>query len=55
MLVVEQAVDLALSIADRAYVLKLGRVVAHDTAEALLQAAKLHELYLGGGSPADSR
>ena len=36
-LLVEQRVDLALKLADRGYVLETGRVVLHDSADALLE------------------
>jgi branched-chain amino acid transport system ATP-binding protein len=46
-LVVEQNAAVALSIATRGYVLKNGRIVAHDTAEALLRADHIRRAYLG--------
>jgi branched-chain amino acid transport system ATP-binding protein len=47
MLVVEQNANMALSIADRGYVLSTGRVVLQDTAEKLLQNEDLRKAYLG--------
>ncbi len=46
-LVVEQNAAVALSIADRGYVLQNGRVVAADTAQALLKADDIRRAYLG--------
>ncbi len=46
-LVVEQNAAVALGIATRGYVLKNGRIVAHDTAEALLRADHIRRAYLG--------
>jgi branched-chain amino acid transport system ATP-binding protein len=45
--VVEQNASMALSIADRGYVLQTGRVVLHDTAAALLANPLMREAYLG--------
>jgi branched-chain amino acid transport system ATP-binding protein len=45
--VVEQNANMALSIADRAYVIKPGQVVLSDTAENLLQNPLMREAYLG--------
>jgi branched-chain amino acid transport system ATP-binding protein len=45
--VVEQNATMALSIADRGYVLQTGQVVLHDTAAALLQNPLMREAYLG--------
>jgi branched-chain amino acid transport system ATP-binding protein len=47
MLVVEQNANMALSIADRGYVLSTGRVVLDDTAEKLLANEDLRKAYLG--------
>jgi len=47
-LLVEQNVHNALSVASRAYVLETGRVVACDTADALLANESLLRAYLGG-------
>ena len=47
MLVVEQNANMALSIADRGYVLSTGRVVLSDNAEALLAHEDLRKAYLG--------
>lgn len=46
-LVVEQNASVALSIANRGYVLQNGRVVIHDAAPALLQADHIRRAYLG--------
>jgi branched-chain amino acid transport system ATP-binding protein len=46
-LVVEQNATVALSIANRGYVLQNGRIVAHDTAQALLGADHIRRAYLG--------
>jgi branched-chain amino acid transport system ATP-binding protein len=45
--VVEQNANMALSIADRGYVLQTGQVVLADTAEALLKNPQMREAYLG--------
>lgn len=44
---VEQNANMALSIADRGYVLQTGRIVLHDTAERLLANEDLRKAYLG--------
>ena len=44
---VEQNANVALSIADRGYVLQTGRIVMHDTAENLLANPELSKAYLG--------
>jgi branched-chain amino acid transport system ATP-binding protein len=46
-LVVEQNANMALSVADRGYVLQTGRVVLADRAEALLANEELRKAYLG--------
>ena len=46
---VEQNANMALSIADRGWVLQSGRVVLDDTAEALLANPELRASYLGAG------
>jgi branched-chain amino acid transport system ATP-binding protein len=46
-LVVEQNAAVALSIAHRGYVLQNGRIVAHDSAQALLRADHIRRAYLG--------
>jgi branched-chain amino acid transport system ATP-binding protein len=48
MLVVEQNANMALSIADRGYVIQTGRVVLDDTAENLLANPQMRAAYLGG-------
>jgi branched-chain amino acid transport system ATP-binding protein len=45
--VVEQNANMALSIADRGYVLQTGRIVLHDTSSALLANPQMREAYLG--------
>jgi len=45
--VVEQNANMALSIADRGYVLQTGQIVLTDTAEALLANPQMREAYLG--------
>lgn len=45
--VVEQNANMALSIADRGYVLQTGRVVLADTASNLLKHPQMREAYLG--------
>jgi branched-chain amino acid transport system ATP-binding protein len=47
MLVVEQNANMALSIADRGYVLSTGRVVLQDSADKLLANEDLRKAYLG--------
>ena len=47
MLVVEQNANMALSIADRGYVLSTGRLVLSDSAKELLQHEDLRKAYLG--------
>ena len=44
---VEQNANMALSIADRGYVLQTGQVVLADTAEALLANPQMRKAYLG--------
>ncbi len=44
---VEQNANMALSIADRGYVLQTGRIVLDDTAEALMANPQMREAYLG--------
>jgi len=45
--VVEQNANMALSIADRGYVLQTGQIVLADTAAALLKDPQMREAYLG--------
>jgi branched-chain amino acid transport system ATP-binding protein len=45
--VVEQNANMALSIADRGYVIQTGQVVLADTAENLLNNPLMREAYLG--------
>ncbi len=45
--VVEQNANMALSIADRGYVLQTGRIVLNDTAQALLANPQMRSAYLG--------
>ena len=46
-LLVEQNVSMALRVADRAYVLEQGRMVAEGTPDALMQRAEIRRAYLG--------
>ncbi|HVO88295.1 MAG TPA: ABC transporter ATP-binding protein [Casimicrobiaceae bacterium] len=50
-LLVEQNVATALGIANRAYLLEEGRVVAEGAAESLFHDPRLREAYLGVGAP----
>jgi branched-chain amino acid transport system ATP-binding protein len=45
--VVEQNANMALSIADRGYVLQTGEIVLADAAKALLENPQMREAYLG--------
>jgi branched-chain amino acid transport system ATP-binding protein len=45
--VVEQNANMALSIADRGYVLQTGRIVLSDTSQGLLSNPQMREAYLG--------
>ena len=47
-LLVEQNAQMALSIADRAYVLETGRIVMEGTGSELLTNEKVRTAYLGG-------
>ena len=47
-LLVEQNANLALSIADRAYVVETGRIVLSGTAEELNASEEIKKAYLGG-------
>jgi branched-chain amino acid transport system ATP-binding protein len=47
-LLVEQNARKALDVADRAYVLKTGRIVLHDSAARLSQNPEIQKAYLGG-------
>jgi branched-chain amino acid transport system ATP-binding protein len=47
-LLVEQNANMALSIADRAYVIETGKIVAAGTAEELNQSDQIRNAYLGG-------
>ncbi|MFV0280957.1 MAG: ABC transporter ATP-binding protein [Rhodoblastus sp.] len=46
-LLVEQNAKIALETADYGYVLEVGRVVMHDTSEALMNSNEIRESYLG--------
>jgi branched-chain amino acid transport system ATP-binding protein len=48
MFIVEQNANMALSIADRGYVLQNGRIVLSDTAQHLLNSESIRKAYLGG-------
>jgi branched-chain amino acid transport system ATP-binding protein len=54
-LLVEQNTELALRMAQRAYVLETGRVVLSGTAEELRQNEAVRAAYLGAGSVASAR
>jgi branched-chain amino acid transport system ATP-binding protein len=47
-LLVEQNANIALSLADRGYVLETGRVVMEDRASALRANPEIRKAYLGG-------
>jgi branched-chain amino acid transport system ATP-binding protein len=47
-LLVEQNALMALSVANRGYVLETGRIVLADTAESLLHNPQVQKAYLGG-------
>ncbi len=47
-LLVEQNAQMALSIADRAYVLETGRIVSEGSGQELLQSDEIKKAYLGG-------
>lgn len=47
MFVVEQNANMALSIADRGYVLQTGRIVLSDRSDALLSNPEMQRAYLG--------
>jgi branched-chain amino acid transport system ATP-binding protein len=49
-LLVEQNAQMALSIADRGYVLETGRITLEGDAQALLEDPQVIEAYLGGGA-----
>ncbi len=51
LLLVEQNATLALELAHRAYVLKNGQVILHDTGAALLANPAINEAYLGTSAP----
>ena len=48
--VVEQNANMALSIADRGYVLQTGSIVLADTAQNLLHNEMMQKAYLGGST-----
>ena len=47
-LLVEQNAEMALQIADRAYVLESGRITLSGTGEELMQSDSIKKAYLGG-------
>ena len=47
-LLVEQNAQMALSVADRGYVLETGRIVTEGTGAALLESDAIKKAYLGG-------
>jgi branched-chain amino acid transport system ATP-binding protein len=44
---IEQNVELALSLADRGYILESGRTVLHGPSAVLLQSAEVKRIFLG--------
>lgn len=48
--VIEQNVNMALSIADRGYVLQMGEVVLTGSAAELLESRLIQKAYLGSGA-----
>ena len=51
-LLVEQNANMALSVADRGYVLSTGRVIVEGTPDKLLNNEEVRAAYLGGGAHA---
>jgi branched-chain amino acid transport system ATP-binding protein len=51
---VEQNANMALSIADRGYVLQTGSIVLSDTAQSLLSNQMMQEAYLGGADACET-
>ena len=49
MFLIEQNTSIALSVAQRGYVLESGRIVAQDTTRALMESSLIKESYLGAG------
>lgn len=47
-LLVEQNAKMALQVADRGYVLEVGKIIAEDTAENLMSSKTIQDSYLGG-------
>ena len=47
-LLVEQNAQMALSIADRAYVLETGSIAVSGTGQELIESDKIRKAYLGG-------
>ncbi len=47
LLLVEQNAEMALSVADRAYVLENGRIVAEGTGQELRNSSVIQKAYLG--------
>lgn len=47
-LLVEQNARMALSVADKGYIMEVGRIVAADSAKNLIQSKTIQESYLGG-------
>jgi ABC-type branched-subunit amino acid transport system ATPase component len=52
LLLVDQMAGLALALADRAYVIEGGRIVAHGTPAEIAANDALAQAYLGGTAPA---
>ncbi|MBP1761527.1 MAG: branched-chain amino acid transporter (ATP-binding protein), partial [Firmicutes bacterium] len=47
-LLVEQNANMALSVADKAYVIETGEIVLQGTAEQLMKSEEVKKAYLGG-------
>jgi branched-chain amino acid transport system ATP-binding protein len=47
-LLVEQNANMALSIADKAYVIETGEIVLHGSAQELMNSEQVKKAYLGG-------
>ncbi|TAK34016.1 MAG: ABC transporter ATP-binding protein [Chloroflexota bacterium] len=54
LLLVEQDTKLALSIANRGYVMQTGQIVLQGQAQSLLANAEVHDIYLGKGPRTDA-
>ena len=47
-LLVEQNAKMALSVADKGYVIEVGRIIAEDSAKNLMESKTIRDSYLGG-------